>query len=146
MSQMVIQEDKVSIYENVQNDKVGVAENKSFIALIQSEICIDGKPMNDKKATAKLLEMFVTCRKNIEVYADAKRTEAVQEEVMFMGLVEKYLPFTPLIACQDDVAAVIESAGVEKSMKCMGMVMGKLKKDFHIVDGNMVKSFLMGKS
>lgn len=131
----------MSIYKRIQNDKFKNLEQKSLLSLIQSEVCIDGKPMCDNDAIVRLSQMSKVCDKNIKLYSDAGKQDKVNEENAFKDLIQNYLPEA---AKASDIESAISELGVERSMKSMGLVMARLKREFAVVDGNLVKSVLTG--
>jgi len=134
----------MSIYEEIQKQKLIMREDRAELSLIQSEICKDGKPMSDSDAIKVLTSMSKVCAKNIEEYSSRNLNEKVIEEGRFLGLIGLFLP-APATA-EDVKCAIAELFGADHTptMKDMGKVMGKLKQSFEVVDGNLVKSILLG--
>lgn len=133
----------MSIYENVMNNRKDKNADRSLLALIASEICIDGKPMDDTAAIVRLNQMRKTCMKNIDIYQAAGQDEKVKEEVVFANMIASYMPVP---ATKDDIVSAITHLGVDKNVKSMGKVMKFLGQTFTVVDGALVKSVLMGEA
>lgn len=131
----------MTIYEMIQKDKLVPGANRATLSLVMSEITVDGKPMNDKDAIVRLSQMKKTCEKNIVIYQHNRNESMEIEEIDFIDIIISYLPAG---ATEKDIEMAIVATGVERSMKSMGRVMGYLKGNFAVVDGNMVKSILTG--
>ncbi len=135
----------MSIYKRIVKDKFDrdlSTDTRGLYALIQSEICIDGKPMEDDEAIKVLNSMVKTCNKNIDLYKHAGKVGMSLEEAVFRGMIQSYLP----AGCvQEDVEMGLAILDLPRTMKSMGPLMKHLKEHFQVVDGNLVKSILMGK-
>jgi len=131
----------MNIYNRLAKDKLTPNANRSLLSLIMGEICVDGKPMNDNDAVKRLTQMVKVCNKNIDLYKNAGNNKASLDESVFCGIIEEYLPQG---ATEKDIEMAIVALDVSKEMKSMGKVMGYLKSNFQVVDGNLVKSILMG--
>lgn len=130
------------IYDEIKEDRLLKPKDRAQLAVIMNEITVDGKPMNDKDAIKKLTQMKKACVKNIAIYGGAGRADMFDKEVGYMKLIECYLPAG---ATREKVIETIETLGIEKNMKSMGKLMSHLKKEYEVVDGNLVKDILMGK-
>lgn len=131
----------MTIHERLQKDKFTNLDDRPLLALIQGEICVDGKPMGDKDAVIRLSQMSKTCDKNVELYKKSDNYGQALKEVEFQTLIKTYMPQG---AEKKDVEQAIAQLAVEPNMKSMGTVMGYLKNKFEVVDGNLVKSVLLG--
>ncbi len=142
----------MSIYEKMQEEKIQRLKQglgRGLISLLMGEICIDGKPMDDKGAVIRLAQMKKTCVRNIEIYkstmlldsADEELfTDKIIEEVVFMELIEDYLPQG---AEPNDVLGALAVLCLPRTIKSIGKVMKYLKDEFDVVDGLMVKNILL---
>lgn len=133
------------IYETIQKDKLQPNANRALLSLIMAEICIDGKPMNDEDAIKKLVQMKKNCVKTIElIKANSQEGDitAIDEEETFQFLIEQYLPKG---ASREDIEKTLIEFNLPKNMKSMGPLMANLKREFAVVDGNLVKSILTEK-
>ena len=133
----------MSIYQAIQKDKLKVGANRPLLSLIMSEICVDGKPMNDNDAIKRLSQMVKVCGKNIDIYTKAENTTMALSESVFRDMIETYLPKG---ADEQDIESAIRELGVDRDVKSMGKGMTFLKGKFSIVDGNLVRSALVGGS
>jgi len=133
----------MSIYQKIQKDKLQPGADRPLLSLIMGEICIDGKPMDDCKAITRLSQMVKVCEKNIDLYKKADKFGKALEEASFQNLIKSYLPQG---ADEQDIESAIIELGIERNMKSMGILMANLKSKFAVVDGNLVKSALMGGS
>jgi len=134
----------MTIYKRIVKDRMTrrlTTDQRGLYALIQSEICVDGKPMDDDKAVIRLTQMAKTCIKNITLYKSVENVEKVVEEQIFCGMIDEYLPQG---ATQEDIETVLSILNLPRTMKSMGPLMKKLKSSFQVVDGNLVKSILKG--
>ena len=135
----------MNIYDKIKKDRMMISDTRkrSLLGVILSEIAIDGKGMDDKSAVKKLAQMRKGCVNNIDLYKTKENSiNEIRKEEAFIAVINKYLPAE---AQKDDIKDVIESLGiVHATMKNMGQVMGVLKQKFAVVDGNLVKSVLMG--
>ena len=131
----------MTIYQTIQKDKLKPGANRAELSLIMGEICIDGKPMDDAAAIVRLTQMKKTCEKNLKIYQDAGAAERWNEEEIFMNTICGYLPKG---AEKEDVERVLSELNLPKEMKSMGPLMATLKREFAVVDGNLVKSILIG--
>lgn len=129
------------IYDKIKEDRLNRPKDRAQLAVIMNEITVDGKPMNDKDAVKKLTQMKKACVKNIALYGGAGRADMFDQEVGYMKLIDDYLPEG---ATEEKILAAIDYLGVEKNMKNMGILMSYLKKEYEVVDGNLVKNILMG--
>lgn len=135
----------MSIHSRIAKDRMTkrlTTDQRGLYALIQSEICIDGKPMEDDEAVKRLTQMVKTCDKNIELYKKAEKNEKSLEEAVFRGIVMSYLPAP---ATQEDIEMGLAILDLPRTMKSMGPLMKHLKEHWQVVDGNLVKNILMGK-
>lgn len=134
----------MTIHDKIAKHRMGKGvstDDRGLLALIQSEICIDGKPMEDDMAVIRLTQMVKTCDKNIVLYKETENFDKAVEEAVFRGMLMTYLP-TP--ANQEDIEMALAILDLPRTMKSMGPVMKHLKEIFQVVDGNLVKSILMG--
>lgn len=132
----------MTIYKTIMKDRNEKDADRPLLSLIAGEICVDGKQMDDNAAIKRLSQMAKVCTKNIELYSKACNTSMAYAEVVFRDMIEVYLPKG---ATEIDIKMAIIAVGAEKSMKSMGKVMGYLKNNFKVVDGNLVKNILLGK-
>lgn len=143
----------MTIYETVMLNRRVKGADRPLLSLIAAEICIDGKPICDVDAIKKLTQMKKNCQKTIDLMNDRVETgvmelspdladiQKLEDEKYYLQLIENYLPKGAEVS---DIEAAIIATGVERNMKSMGRVMGYLKSNFAVVDGNLVKSALMG--
>ena len=131
----------MSIYQTIQKDKLKPGADRPLLSLIMSEICVDGKSMDDTKAIQRLSQMVKVCGKNIELYTKAGNTTMSLAECNFRDMIEGYMPKG---ADEQDIESAIIELGVERDVKSMGKVMGFLKAKFPVVDGNLVRMALFG--
>lgn len=131
----------MTIYQTIQKDKLKPGANRAELSLIMGEICIDGKPMDDEAAIVRLTQMKKTCEKNLKIYQDAGAADRWNDEECFMNVICGYLPKG---AEREDIERVLADLGLSREMKSMGPLMASLKREFAVVDGNLVKSVLIG--
>lgn len=131
----------MSIYKKVMGDRNIKGADRALLSLIAGEICIDGKPMDDDTAIKRLSQMVKVCCKNVDLYTDAGNTTMALAETVFRDMIEVYLPKG---ASEEDIKIALLEIDLPKTMKSMGRLMGHLKQKFAVVDGNLVKSILMG--
>lgn len=136
----------MSIYEKIAKDRMRkelTMFQRGMYAVIQSEICVDGKPMSDDDAIKKMMSMVKTCDKNVKLFEKNGRCEKINEELDFRGMIEEYIPEEMTKqATPEDVKNTLTTLGLPCSMRSMKDVMIHLKKGFPIVDGGMVKDIL----
>ena len=134
----------MNIYEKIKTDRAMSSDVKkrSVMGVVMNEITIDGKAMDDKSAVKKLTNMRKGCLNNIKLYEETdKHLNEIRKEEDFIIVINKYLPAE---AQTRDIEMAITALGiVHPTMKNMGNVMGYLKQNFEVVDGNLVKSVLM---
>jgi hypothetical protein len=142
---VLYKEDKIkmtTIYKKIQKDKLQVNANRALLSLIMSEICKDGKPMENEDAIKKLVVMKKNATKTIELLLKniSSTDKKINEETIYLALIENYLPD----ACQcKDVEEALLFLNLPKDIKSMGIIMKHLKTKFDVIDGNIVKSVLL---
>lgn len=128
------------IYQQIQQDRLKKEADRTRLAVIMSEITIDGKPMNDQDAIKKLTQMRKSVSSNIVIYKKANKTKQLQSEEKYLICIDKYLPPA---ATAKDIIAVIQKNNIEKNIKSMKVIMQILKKNFDVVDGGLVRQILL---
>jgi uncharacterized protein YqeY len=128
------------IYQQIQQDRMKKGADRTRLAVIMSEITVDGKPMSDSDAIEKLTQMRKSVSNNIVIYKKANKIKQLDGEEKYLIYINKYLPPA---ATADDIIAVIEENGIEKNIKSMKDVMQILKKNFDVVDGGLVRQILL---
>jgi len=132
---------KMTIYEKIAEERKDFAcGNRATLSLLLSEICIDGKPMSDKDAIARLTQMKKVADKNIVLYHNAGKHGPALDEASFAAIIEEFLPSS---ATAKEITTEIEKLGLPYEMKSMGPLMKHLKSKFEVVDGTIVKKVLM---
>jgi uncharacterized protein YqeY len=142
------------IYEQLQKDKLKEGANRALLSLIMSEICTDGKPMDDKEAMKTLVILRKNSQKTIQLivrkgshgahgvgFTEEKDRRAYVEEIAFYNLLEQYIPRGPN---ENDIENALAIINMGRTMKSMGALMAYLKAQYEVVDGNLVKSILTG--
>jgi uncharacterized protein YqeY len=128
------------IYQQIQQDRMKNGADRTRLAVIMSEITVDGKPMSDSDAIEKLTQMRKSVSNNIVIYKKTNKIKQLDGEEKYLIYINKYLPPA---ATADDIIAVIEENGIEKNIKSMKDVMQILKKNFDVVDGGLVRQILL---
>ena len=131
----------MNIYKQLQEDKLVPGADRGLLSLIMSRICVDGKPMNDEDTIKALIILKKNTEKTIDLLKERDAGPLIDEETEFLMMVLNYLPQG---ATQEDVEMALASLNLPRTMKSMGPVMKALKSCFQVVDGNLVKSILLG--
>ncbi len=131
----------MTIYEKIEKDRKDFSSDRASLALLLSEICVDGKPMADPEAIERLFQMRKVAARNVVLYIGTGNQDTAAEETAFMNLITTYLP---LPASEDDIKKAIKALDIDYSMRNMGTLMKHLKAEFRVVDGSLVKTVLMG--
>ncbi len=85
------------IYQQIQQDRTKRNADRTRLAVIMSEITIDGKPMEDSSAIKKLSQMRKSIVNNIEIYKKANKIEQLESEGKYLICIDislKRLPIT----------------------------------------------------
>lgn len=94
------------IYEQIRKDKLK-GKQRPLLSLLMSEICVDGKPMNDKDAVKTLVILQKNAQRTIEYlkekgaipgahgvgYSDKTRA-LMEDEAFFIAMIDGYLPLS----------------------------------------------------
>jgi len=128
----------MTVYKRIEEDRKDFANDRALLSLLLSEICVDGKPMDDKAAVARLVQMRKVASRNVVLYAATNPAEATKES-NFIKLIDDYLPYS---VTAKEIINVLENLDLPYEMKSMGPLMKALKENFEIVDGNLVKQIL----
>lgn len=128
------------IYQQIQQDRLKKEADRTRLAVIMSEITIDGKPMNNSDAIKKLTQMRKSVSNNIVIYKKANKTKQLDSEERYLICIDNYLPPA---ATAEDIIMVIEENDIEKNIKSMKAVMQILRKNFDVVDGGLVRQILL---
>ena len=129
------------IYTDIQKAKLQKNANRTVLSLLMSEICVDGKPMDDDKAIATLVSMKKNAQKTIDMIATSDSVDTVKsnEYIDFIEVIDSFLPKA---ATPEDVEMELAILDLPRTMKSMGPLMKSLKSKYPVVDGNLVKGIL----
>ncbi len=142
----------MTIYERMTKEKLQRLKqgtDRGLISLLMSEICKDGRPMEDKDAVVRLTQIKKTCARNIEIFKDTVLLEGADEDLFaskideendFREMINEYLPQG---AEPEDVEQALAVLNLPRTIRSIGEVMKHLKKSFEVVDGTMVRNLLL---